>query len=104
MTLSFFIYKIYQVINPSVFYIGSTVNFSARKSAHKKNCYNRTSKKYRYPIYQYIRACGGWDMFVMEIYKIYPYTTKKDVLIKEQEIMDLLEPTINAICSTKKFN
>jgi len=99
----FVIYKIYQLKNPDIFYIGSTKNFSSRKSNHKKNCNNRVSKKYNYPLYQYIRGCGGFNNFVMEIYLKYPCNDKKDGLIKEQEIIDLLKPKLNSIKAIKNI-
>lgn len=93
----FCIYKIYQKDNPDIFYIGSTNNFSSRKSNHKKNCNNKVSKKYKYPLYQYIRACGGWDNFIIEEYLKFPCNSKGEGLQKEQEIIDLLKPKLNAI-------
>ena len=93
----FIIYKIYQLDSPELFYIGSTKNFSSRKSNHKKYCNNKCSKKYKYPLYQYIRACGGWDKFVIEEYLKYPCNSKGEGLKKEQEIIDLLKPKLNSI-------
>jgi hypothetical protein len=94
---NFVIYKIYNPVNPEIFYIGSSKNFSSRKSNHKKYCINKVSKKYNYPIYQYIRALGGWDSFVMEIYEKYPCNSKGEGLQREQEIIDLLKPKLNTI-------
>lgn len=96
-----FIYKIYQNDYPEMFYIGSTNNFSSRKSNHKKNINNKVSKKYHYPLYQYIRANGGWEKFNMCIYGEYPIKTKGEGLQKEQEIIDLLKPKLNSIKANK---
>ena len=97
----FVIYKIYQPEIPEMFYIGSTTNFSSRKSNHKKYCSNKVSKKYRYPLYQYIRACGGWDKFEMCIIENYQCQSKGEGLQKEQEYIDLLKPKLNAIKAKK---
>jgi hypothetical protein len=94
---NFVIYKIYNPVNPEIFYIGSTKKFSSRKSNHKKYSKNKSSKKYNYPIYQYIRALGGWDNFVMEIYEKYPCNSKGEGLKREQEIIDELKPKLNTI-------
>ncbi len=98
---NFVIYKIYQPEIPEIFYIGSSTNFTQRKYNHKKYCHCKTSKKYKYPIYQYIRSCGGFDNFIIEIYEKYPCNTKNEGLQKEQEIIDLLKPTLNTIRAYK---
>ena len=52
-------------INVPELYVGSTCSFRARKAQHKKRCNNENDKKYKYNVYQYIRANGGWDLFDM---------------------------------------
>jgi predicted GIY-YIG superfamily endonuclease len=98
---NFVIYKIYQKDNPEMFYIGSTKNFNSRKTHHKKACYNKRSKSYKYPLYKYIRALGGWEMFNMIVILEYPIKSRGEGLKKEQEIMDELKPKLNAIKSMK---
>lgn len=98
---NFVIYKIYQKDSPEIFYIGSSKNFSSRKSSHKKHCSNKVSKKYKYPLYQYIRACGGWDNFIMEEYEKPSIKSKGEGLQREQEIIDLLKPKLNTIKAKK---
>lgn len=99
---NFVIYKIYQTEIPEMIYIGSTNNFSNRKSKHKKNCYNKVSKAYHYPLYKYIRECGGVNTFNIEIIEKYPCKTKGEGLQKEQEYIDLLKPKLNAINAKHK--
>jgi len=101
MLNKFVIYKIYNPTNPNIFYIGSTKNFSSRKSNHKKYCNNKVSKKYKYPLYQYIRQLGGWDNFVMEIYEEYPCNNKNEGLLREQQIITELKPSLNSIKAKK---
>lgn len=98
---NFVIYKIYQPEIPEIFYIGSTTNFSSRKSNHKKYCNNRVSKKYKYPLYKYIRASGGWDKFLIEIIEKVSVKSKGEGLQKEQEYIDLLKPKLNSIRAKK---
>lgn len=100
---NFVIYKIYQPNSPEIFYIGSTNNFSSRKSNHKKNCTNRVSKKYHYPLYQYMRGLGGFNTFNMDIYLKYPCKNKIEGLQKEQEIIDILKPKLNSMKAIKNI-
>ena len=93
---NFVIYKIYPIDSQNDFlYIGSTTNFSSRKSKHKKNTYNRSSKAYRYPIYQFIRAIGGWDKMVCEILEKYPCGDKKTGLMREKELILFYHANLN---------
>ena len=92
---NFLIYKIYQNDDPTIFYIGSTTNFSQRKASHKKAVYNRSSKKYKYPLYQYIRGMGGWDKFTMVEYEKYPVQTLGDGLLREKELIQELKSILN---------
>lgn len=93
----FLIYKIYYIDNPEECYIGSTINFSRRKSQHKKNVNNRSSKMYKYPLYQYIRALGGFDKFNIEIVEYYPCKTKQEGLLREKELILLNNSKLNSI-------
>jgi len=92
---NFVIYKIYPKNDNSSLYIGSTVNFSQRKSSHKKNTNNKRSKKYSYPLYQFIRALGGWDNFEMSIIEKYSCNTKKEGLMREKELIEMYGANIN---------
>jgi len=98
---NFVIYKIYQPEVPEMVYIGSTTNFSQRKSNHKKNCKNRVSRKYSIPLYQYIRGCGGFEKFNMEIIERYPCKTKAEGLLRENELIDFHKAKLNTIHSIK---
>ncbi|NBV41736.1 hypothetical protein EBR96_03080, partial [bacterium] len=82
-------------------YIGSTTNFSARKSSHKKNTNNKVSKKYNYPLYQYIRGCGGFKEFNIEIVEKYPCNSKIDGLRREKELIELYNAKLNSIAPIK---
>lgn len=98
---NFCIYKIYQPEVPEMIYIGSTINFSQRKSNHKKYCNNKVSKKYKYPIYQYIRGCGGWEKFTISIVEKYPCKSKTEGLQREKELIDLYKAKLNTISPIK---
>jgi len=97
----FVIYKIYHPENPEIFYIGSTKKFLTRKFNHKKNCRNKVSKKYNYPLYQYMRGCGGFEKFCFTVLENYPCKTKEEGLQKEQELIDFHKPKLNTIKAIK---
>lgn len=98
----FIIYKISQKNDPTMVYIGSSINFKRRKAQHIKNTKNRRSKSYNYPLYQYIRNSGGWDNFDINIYQEFPCDNKIDGLTKEKEIIELLKSPLNTISPIKK--
>lgn len=98
---NFCIYKIYQNSNPNFIYIGSTTNFSSRKSSHKKNTTNKVSKKYNYPLYQFIRGCGGFEKFNIEIVEKFPCKSKEEGLRREKELIDLYNSKLNSIAPIK---
>jgi hypothetical protein len=99
----FVIYKIYQKSNPDIVYIGSSINFSKRKSSHKKYCSNKSSKKYKCVLYSYIRACGGWDKFDMEIIEKYPCKSLIDGLLKEKEMIEKYNAKLNTNTPIKEL-
>ena len=92
---NFVIYKIYPINDETNIYIGSTTNFSRRKSQHKKNTTNKRIKRYYTPLYQFIRALGGFDNFKMEILEKYPCNNKQEGLTKERELIELYGANIN---------
>ena len=65
-------------------YIGSTSNFTQRKSQHKSNCLNENSKEYHSKKYQYIRDNKGWDEWNMIEIEKYPCNDKREAEAKEE--------------------
>jgi hypothetical protein len=98
------IYKIVDKFNHNQFYIGSTKNYSSRKSKHKKNVKNTCGKNYWCKLYQYIRRHGGWNNFKMTILKIGYSNTNKKIKILEQKFIDIFQPTLNTNASFKLKN
>jgi len=97
-----YIYKIQNNHDESMFYIGSTLNLSRRKSHHKKNVKNKVGKLYWCKLYQYIRNNGGWDNFTFT--KLYEKDIEciTDGTCYEQSIIDNLKPPLNSIKASLK--
>jgi len=82
-------------------YIGSTSNFKNRKYQHKTACNNEKSKHYNVPVYQYIRANGGWNEWVMIPIEVYSCNSKNELEIRERHHIDFLRPTLNKQIPTR---
>ena len=89
------IYKIQHEDNPELLYVGSTTDFTKRKSHHKSNCNNDKKQNYNFKIYKMIRDNGGWEMFKMIIIKEYPCNNKIELLLEEDKIMIELKSNMN---------
>jgi len=68
-------------------YIGSTTNFRMRKFQHKDSSNNINSIEYNQSKYQYIRNNGGWDNWKMVWIEDYPCKSKRELLLREDEVM-----------------
>jgi hypothetical protein len=78
-------------------YIGSTKNFTRRKSTHKTVCNSlKTDKKVR-TLYKFMVENGGWDAFVMVPIEEFECDTKTQARIQEQLWIDKNEKKLNMI-------
>jgi len=84
-------------INIKECYIGSTVNFVGRRYDHKKINNNPKSKQYNYKVYQFIRDNGGWENWTMKSIINYPCNSRKELILKEQEILETYDNTLNMV-------
>jgi len=90
----YFIYCI--KFNNDIVYIGSTNNFSQRKSKHKKNTTNKRGKLYWLKLYLYIRENGGINNFIFEILENGEKETKEEIRKIEQNFIDKYNPNLNS--------
>ncbi len=81
---------IYTISKNEFVYVGSTRNYTKRKSQHKSNCNNETSKEYNLKLFTTIRANGGWNEFEMKPYSQYPCETKMALVIEEERIRQII--------------
>jgi hypothetical protein len=93
-------YKIFKRDNPTLFYIGSTLNFSSRKSHHKKNVNNKVGKLYWTLLYKTIRENGGWSNF--DMIKIYETENHPLRFLEEQALISIHLPPLNKNKSSKE--
>jgi hypothetical protein len=78
------IYKIVSNdLNIKEVYVGSTVNFTRRKHAHKIVCNDVNSKEYNEKKYQFIREHGGFDNWSMYEVEKYPCKDKNEAHARE---------------------
>ena len=76
-------------------YIGSTINFTRRKCAHKTDCHNINSDKYHLKVYQFIRENGGWENWTMILIEKVNVDCKLELLNIERSFIEELKPSLN---------
>ena len=76
-------------------YIGSTKNFTRRRTEHKSRCHHESGEKYNFYLYQFIRENGGWDNWRMIQLEAVKYDTKRDLEAHERRWIEQLKPELN---------
>lgn len=76
-------------------YIGSTTNFSRRKTQHKHSCNKESNKDNKSRVYEFIRLNGGWDNWQMVEVERYEATDRKDMCKRERYWMEQLKSSLN---------
>ena len=105
MSRTYVIYKI-KSLDPMVnyCYVGSTQNFTKRKSQHKSMC-NVINKKNDTKLYNTMRENGGWNNFEMIPIEEYKCDTPQQAHIREQFWIENIEEnklnSINAFISVE---
>ena len=96
------IYKIVcKDLNITNIYVGSTTNFTKRKTYHKGNCTNNKLKDYYYPLYACIRENGGWGNWSMILIENYSCKNKLELESRERYHMELLKTDLNKHIPTR---
>tara|TARA_R110002153_G_scaffold225264_1_gene377910 strand:+ start:325 stop:867 length:543 start_codon:yes stop_codon:yes gene_type:complete len=92
-------YKIYKLVcdDTDLFYIGSTRDFTTRKSRHKRCCNNPTNKEYNCRKYQTIREFGSWENWRMVVIDILYDVTKLEAEIREEQMRMELKSLLNMV-------
>ena len=84
---------IYEIFNESLNfrYIGSTGNFSSRKSTHKTHC----KKQLKVKLYETINENGGWDNFTMRPIEEVVCENKIEARMMERFWCEMYNPNLN---------
>ena len=89
------IYKLQHEDDESLLYVGSTTNFTHRKSQHKNNTKNSNGKQYNEKLYKMIRENGGFESFKMIQIKEFPCSSERESEAEEDKVMLELKSTMN---------
>ena len=76
-------------------YIGSTCNFTRRKTEHKYACNNEAKQKHDMFLYKFIRDHGGFNNWEMVMIEQFSCDTKMQKDRKEREYVENLKPKLN---------
>jgi len=90
------IYHIRHMESKEVIYVGSTTNFSQRKTKHKYECNHEERKHFTNHIYCHIRDNGGFDCFEVIPIQSLKLENKTQLLIAEQEEIDKHQTLVNS--------
>ena len=82
-------------------YIGSTLNFTRRKNAHKSRCNNEKDSGYNVYVYKFIREHGGWYNWDMVEVERYSAQDRADLHTRERFWVEELESTLNKQIPTR---
>ena len=91
------IYSIICKTDDTLLYIGSTTNFTKRKSEHKSHCHNEKQKSFNFQVYVMIRTNGGWDNFEMKPVKEHPCNNKIQLVIEEERLRKQMNANLNTL-------
>jgi hypothetical protein len=82
---------VYQIINSDtkeVIYIGSTTCIQSRCATHKNATNCSTSPRYNKPMYQHIRANGGFYNYRMAVHWQGNIESRRELYQREQDLID----------------
>ena len=91
-------YKIYKLVcdDTDLFYIGSTRDFTSRKSRHKSSFNKPNNKEYNTKKYQTMREFGGFENWRMVVIDILYDVTKLEAEIREEQMRMELKALLNS--------
>ena len=82
-------------------YIGSTTDFTKRKSVHRHCCNNENSKQYNSHCYRFIRDNGGFDNWSMIQICVFDCENKRELETEERRYIELLGAKLNSNIPTR---
>jgi predicted GIY-YIG superfamily endonuclease len=96
-------YKIYKLCSDDCdeFYIGSTRDFTTRKSNHKSGCNNPNNPQYNCKKSKTIREFGGWENWRMVVIKLMENATKLEAEMQEDAYRVEMNAQLNSMKATR---
>ena len=91
------IYKIQHNEDETLLYVGSTTDFTNRKSQHKSACTNPKDRCHNLKVYKMIRENDGWDSFTMVKIEDFPCKSGREAEYREDRLMRELKANMNSI-------
>jgi hypothetical protein len=82
------VYKIINSDTKKAIYIGSTCCIQSRIATHKNATNCHTSPRYNKPMYQYIRANGGFYNYKVTVHWQGTIASRRELCQREQELID----------------
>jgi hypothetical protein len=82
-------------------YVGSTTDFTKRKSQHKRTCNYENIKNYNLKVYKMIRNNGGWDNWTMLVIEKYPCEDNITATLRERYWYELLNANMNTLVPSR---
>jgi hypothetical protein len=76
-------------------YVGSTTNFTRRKSEHKSRCKGEIKKDFDYRVYEFIRNNGNWENWDMILIETGSFDNPLDVKRRERELIEEYQSILN---------
>ena len=84
-------------VNATEVYVGSSTSLRNRRFTHKSACNNEKGEKYNLPVYQYIRANGGWANWKLLPIERFEFEFRFELQDRERHHMESLHATLNSI-------
>jgi len=84
-------------------YVGSTIDFNARKYRHKHRCKKADNNAFNYKLYKFINEHGGWQNFTMVEIEKFRCNDRREAFARERywfeklniEKLNVLKPLHN---------
>lgn len=88
-------------VNVTDIYVGSTKSLRNRKQSHKQGCETETNRSHHYPVYECIRANGGWVNWDLVVIETVTYNEKYELRARERYWLETLKASLNSKIPTR---
>lgn len=96
------VYKIHSLdLSASETYVGSTTDIRRREHEHKRSTEDAGSDNYMRPVYQYIRANGGWGRFQVTPIETVEFQDVIELRARERYWIETMRASLNQCIPTR---